>query len=227
MANKGNSRHMKRLALSSYPNVGRKTAPYLAKPTPGRHYLGNCVALVVALRDKLNLAANEKEAKRIVVAKQIEVNGKTVTDEKYPIGFGDVITLKPTGESYKVSIGKKGVIKIDKSDKTISERTQKVVGKYAVKGNKLMIRLLDGSVLAAGKDVSVNDSVVIAKNAIKKTLKFEKGAKCFVIGGTHASETGTIKEISKGSAVRSSIVKVENGENTFETLVDNVIVVGA
>ncbi len=81
-----------------------------------------------------------------------------------------------------------------------SARTLKVVGKYAVKGNKIMARLLDGTVArGAAKDVQVNDSVVLDKGAIKKTLKFEEGAKCLVIRGTHSAETGTIKEISKGT----------------------------
>ena len=227
MASKGSSRHIKRLAVGQYSKISRKTSTYLAKPRPGRHSLGSSIALLVVLRDKLGLAANSKEAKRIIVTGKIEVNGGKVVDEKYPIGFGDVIRLVPTGESYSVGIGNKGAIKIEKSGKEAAARTLKVVGKYAVKGNKIMARLLDGTVLESGNDVRVNDSVVVEKGAIRKTLKFENGARCLVIKGTHASETGKIKEITKGSAVRAQTVKVENGASEFETLADNVMIVGA
>ena len=226
MASKGSSRHITRLAVGHYSKVSRKTAAYLAKPRAGRHSLGDSVALLVILRDKLAIAANSKEAKRIIVTGQIEVNGKRVVDEKYPVGFGDVITLRPTKEAYAIGIGKKGAISVEKAGKEAA-RTLKVVGKYAEKGNRIMIRLLDGTAMAAAKDVRVNDSVVLEKGAIKKTLKFEQGAKCLVISGTHAAEAGTIKEITKGSAVRAQTVKVESGASEFETLADNVMIVGA
>jgi ribosomal protein S4E len=48
-----------------------------------------------------------------------------------------------------------------------------------------------------------------------------------VIKGTHATETGTIKEITKGSAVRAQTVKIDSGSAEFETLADNVMIVGA
>jgi small subunit ribosomal protein S4e len=228
MASKGGSRHVKRLAVGPYSKVSRKTAAYLAKPRPGRHSLDGSVALLVVLRDKLGLASNSKEAKRIIVTGQIEVNGAKVTDEKYPVGFGDVIGLIPTGESYSIGIGNKGAISVEKlAGKSSAARTLKVVGKYAVRGNKIMARLLDGTVLESGNGVRVNDSVVLEDGRIKKTLKLENGAKCLVIKGTHASETGKIKEIVKGSAVRAQTVRVESGAEEFETLVDNVMVVGA
>ena len=227
MANKGSSRHMKRLAVGPYSKVSRKVAAYLAKPRPGRHSLGNSVALLVILRDKLGVVANSKEAKRVIVTGQVEVNGRRVVDERYSVGFGDVIKLRPTGDVYSIGVGKKGAISVEKAGKDASARTLKVIGKYAEKGNKIMARLLDGTVLEAGKDVLVNDSVILENGAVKKTLKFEKGAKCLVIKGTHASETGTIKEISKGSALRAQTVRVGSGASEFETLSDNIMIVGA
>jgi len=228
MSSKGNSRHIKRLAVSSYSKVGRKTAAYLMKPRPGRHNLENSIALLVLVRDKLGFASNAKEAKRIIRTGAIEVNSKIILDEKYPIGFGDLIKLKPTGEAYSIGVGRKGVIKLEKAEKKDAARTLKVVGKHAATGNKIMVRLLDGSVMQASNDIKVNDSIVIEKKGAAKTLRFEPGAKCLVIKGTHASEIGTIKEISKGSAMRVSTVKIEGSDATvFETLADNIMIVGA
>ena len=227
MSGKGNNRHIKRLAANEYPKVGRKTAVYMAKPRAGRHNLQGSIALLFIIRDKLGLASTGKEARSIIKTGKIEVNGKVVRDEKYAVGFGDVILLKPTGESYKIGVSSKANIMIEKLEGKAKERVSKVIGKYLASGSKVMVRLLDGSVMSAGKEVMVNDSVIIDAGKIKKALKFEKGARCIVMKGTHASQEGTVKEIGKGSAQRSSIVSIEGKDGTFETLIENIMIVGA
>ena len=84
--------------------------------------------------------------------------------------------LKPTGESYKIGVSSKANIMIEKLEGKAKERVSKVIGKYLASGSKVMVRLLDGSVMSAGKEVMVNDSVIIDAGKIKKALKFEKGA---------------------------------------------------
>ena len=97
-----------------------------------------------------------------------------------------------------------------------------------MKKNRVMVEAARRHGLEAGKDIAGQRfRGAWSKGAIKKTLKFEEGAKCLVIRGTHAAETGTIKEITKGSAVRAQTVKVGSGSSEFETLADNVMVVGA
>jgi len=218
---------MKRIATSSYPRISRKIATYIAKPTPGRHKLDRSVALFVILRDKLRLAATAAEAGRVITKGDIEVNGKIVRDVKYPVGLGDIIKLVKLNETYKVGVAKGATIKLDKEENKENVRTLKVVGKYVVKGSKLMIRLYDGSTLEGTKDLRVNDSVILSGKKIKKVLKFQEGAECLVIKGTHASETGVIKEIKVGSATNATAVKLEKGGASFDTPVDNVMVIGA
>ncbi len=227
MASKGNNRHVKRLAVGTYPGIARKTATYLIKPNPGRHDLRNSVALLALIRDKLDLASRAKEARGMINGGKIEVNGAVIMDEKYPVGFGDIVTLKPTGESYSVGVRKNGALTMDKVEKKAAERTLKVIGKYVVKGNRMMVRLFDGSAVESAKGVSVNDSVVLSKGKISKAIKFEEGAKCLVIRGTHAAKSGKISEIVKGSALREATVRVDGADGKFETTVRNVMVVGA
>jgi small subunit ribosomal protein S4e len=226
MSSKGNNRHVKRLAVGIYPRIERKTATYLIKPRPGRHGLESSVALLALVRDKLGLASRAKEARGMIEGGKIEVNGSVVRDEKYPVGFGDIVTLKPTGEAYSIGVGRNGGIRLDKAEKK-GERTLKVIGKYVARGKRTMVRLFDGSAVESAEGVSVNDSVVLSKGKIAKTIKFEQGAKCLVIRGTHASESGTISEIVKGSALRDATVRVEGAGGRFETTVENVMVVGA
>lgn len=228
MSGKGNSRHVKRLAVSTYPRIARKTATYLIRQHPGRHDRANSIALLAMLRDKLGLASRAKEARGMINEGKIEVNGRVIRDERYPIGFGDILTLKPTGESYSVGVGKNGAIKIDKIEGKAKEgRMLKVIDKYVARGNRQMLRLLDGSTVESAKGIAVNDSVMVSKGKIEKTIKFETGARCLVIKGTHASESGTIAEIVKGSALRDATVRVDGAYGRFETTVENVMVVGA
>jgi ribosomal protein S4E len=134
--------------------------------------------------------------------------------------------LKPTGETYKVSSGKNGNFALEKVDHEKHKQVFKVVGKYVTKGGKISIRLHDGSVLSADNKVKVNDSVVIGKKGVEKVFPLGEGKNCYVINGTHASESGKIKEISKGSMLRDRTVKIEGSSGEFETLLRNIMVVG-
>ena len=76
-----------------------------------------------------------------------------------------------------------------------------------MKGKKEMLRLHDGSAVHASKEADVNDSVVMSGEKVKEVLKFQEGAKCFVVKGAHASEGGTITGIRKGSATSNAVVE--------------------
>lgn len=229
MGSKGNDRHIKRLASSRYVHVEKKVRAYLMKPNAGRHTSSSSMALATTLKEKLGVADTTKEVKMALNAGNVEVNGKVIKDMRYPVGFGDIIFLKPNNEHYVVGVGKKGVIDVQKADAKHKEHHEvKVIGKYLSKGNKEMIRLYNGTILPSIKGVSVNDSVTIKDGKVKDIIKLEKGAHCLVIKGVHASESGKIQEIKQGTALRSATVEIEaHGGVKTETLLENVMVVGA
>lgn len=223
MGNKGNKRHIKRLASSKYMKIWRKRSKYVAKPTPGRHDINHSITLLTVIKEKLFLAASSKEARAIIKSGKVEVNGRPVREERYPIGFADVIHLIPNNVYYTVSVGREGAFQIEES-KDGKPMPLKVVGKYIVEGGKTMLRLHDGRIVGAEKEVNVNDSIELGRGAFE-VIKLESGRRCLVIGGTHSSERGTIKEIIRGSATSDTTVKVEGREGTFETLLDNIMVI--
>lgn len=227
MGSKGNSRHIKRLAAPRYLHIERKVNAYVVKPNPGRHTAGSSIALATVLKEKLGSASSTKEAKRAVKAGHIEVNGKVVKDWRYPLGFGDMIHFKPGKEYFEVGVGKKGTVSVEKHDGREREHVLKVIGKYIARGNREMIRLYDGSVMPSANGVRVNDSVAVKGGKVHSVIKLEKGAKCLVIKGVHASERGTVSAIKPGTALRSATVEIEGGSGKTETLLDNVMVVGA
>lgn len=102
----------------------------------------------------------------------------------------------------------------------------KIIRKYVTKGSKLMIQLHDGTVLPGTKEMRVNDTVSLKSGKAEHVIHMENGKECFVMKGTHASETGTIKQINLGTSQKSALVKIEGSSGEFETLLDNIMVVG-
>lgn len=227
MAGKGSGKHMKRLASPKYMKLRKKIAKFVTKPNPGRHTLESSLALSTFIKEKLDLARSTSEAKKAIKGKRVEVNGKLVTDPKYPIGFGDVVRIVPSNETYDITVGKQGIFEAKKSSEKGAKRTLKVVGKYLAKGGKVMVRLNNGDTVHTEGSVSVNDSVVIEKAKILSVIKFEKGARCLVMSGIHAPELGRIKNIEAGTAQRDATVEIEGEKGSFQTLVKNVMAVGA
>ncbi len=216
------------MAASSYSKPVRKEATYLLKPNPGRYTLVSSVALLSLVRDKFRIASNASEARKMIRQGKVEVNGVGVTEPRYPVGFGDAVRLVDSGESYEIGIAKHGDMKIEKLEgKQVKHRMLKVTGKYLAGGNSAMLRLYDGSVVRNEKGAGVNDTVLISGKGVEKVLKFEKGAECLVIKGMHASERGSISGIKLGNASSAATVTVQSGSGQFETLVENVMVVGA
>jgi small subunit ribosomal protein S4e len=228
MSKKGGSGHIKRLAASNYLKVNRKASKFIARPNPGRHSLAMSIALITFLKEKLS-QMSAKEARKVMASGGIEVNGKQVKDPKFPLGFNDIIYIKPEDIYYKITSGKYGVISFEKvSKENASKNIFKVVGKYTAKGGKIMLRLHNGNIIEGSNEIKVNDSVVLQEGKLEKVLKFENGARCMVYMGVHAPETGKIVKINKGGMLsRESVeVKSDRGEG-FETVAKNIIVIGA
>ncbi len=225
MASKGNTRHIRRLAATRYMKIGRKISKYVAKPLAGRHNSGSNIALVTVLKEKV-MEATTHEIRFVMNKGEVEVNGKAVREERYPVGFGDVIHLKPTAESYKVVSGKGGTFALEKAEHGKHKQAFKVIGKYTTRKGGVEIRLHDGRTVKADNKVRVNDSVVLGKNGVEKVIGLGAGAYCYVISGTHASESGRIKEITKGTMLRNPSVRIEGSSGEFETLVRNIMVTG-
>ncbi len=226
MSSKGNNRHMNRFAASNYLKVERKLSKYIAKPNAGRFTSKNTIALVTLLKEKMHVAADTREARLLLKKGNVRINGKAVRDERYPVGFGDVVSFSD-GESYRIDVAKHGYISPVESDaKAGNARLLKVIGKYVGSGNRMMIRLYDGTTISGKNDIMVNDSVSVQDGAVKSVVKFSKGAKCYVIKGKHASESGVIKAVTEGTATRSPTVEIDSGKGTFQTLLENIMVTG-
>jgi small subunit ribosomal protein S4e len=225
MGKKGNTRHMKCLNAPRFFNIHRKENKYVAKPRAGRHKLDRAISLSLLLA-KTASARNMDEAKRMLSARSVLVNGRIVKDSKYAVGLNDIIEIASEGKYYRIDIDSQGHVVPAAVDKPDSANLYKVLGKYKVRGGNLMLRLHDGSVVVGSADISVSDSVMVDNSRkIVSHLKMDTGAKCRVIDGAHVGTHGAIKELVKGGMNKDSSVIIEQKDgSTFQTPVRNIMV---
>ena len=95
------SRHLKRLNAPKSWTILRKTTKYIAKPLPGAHALGESMPIGLVLK-QLGHAQTTAEAKKILHAHPVLVDGKRVLDPKSPVGILDSIAL-PTTNGHKIA----------------------------------------------------------------------------------------------------------------------------
>ncbi len=224
MAGKGNSRHMKSLNTSDYPRVHKKGTKYIAKPTAGRHTLDRCISILGFLKSE-GIAETARDARGIANSSSLSVNWRRVSNIKYPIGVGDVVTLNGVG-SFSIGIDQHAKASFVKLDAEPKDRLCRVIRKYKAAKGVIMLGLNDGSVVLGSNESSVNDSVKVNREGkIVKTLKLDKGAKCLIIDGVHVGTHGSITSLTDGGMHTPKAAGIKSDEGAeFETLVKNIMV---
>lgn len=81
---------------------------YAPRPSPGPHKLRESLPLSIFLRNKLKYALNGREVTLIVAQRLVKVDGKVRTDNTYPAGFMDVISIDKSGEHFRLLYDVKG-----------------------------------------------------------------------------------------------------------------------
>jgi len=176
--------------------IARKGTKYIVVAS---HNKKEGIPLLFVLRDMLKVVKNRKELKKVLHERKIKVNGKKIREEKYALTLFDIIEL---GEkSYKLILKNKKFMLQETKDK---EKTVKVIGKKALKGNILQINLSDGRNLVSKEKLRVGDSLVLNfEGKIIKKLELKENAKIIVTGGSHLGEEGKIEKLEKNKAIIS------------------------
>ncbi|MDE1856915.1 MAG: hypothetical protein KGH98_02405 [Candidatus Micrarchaeota archaeon] len=225
MARHGNSRHLNGMNAPQYYALHRKEQFYVSKPRAGRHTASTSMPLSLLLK-KIEVVRTSGEAERILLDGKVMVNGRVVKDPKYAVGLNDLVEIPDAEKSFSVSVDEMAHFAAMEADKDY-KHIYKVVGKYKTSGGKVMVRLHDGTSVASDGKVNVNDSVVLGKERkIEKVLHLKEGSSCFVMAGVHVGASGSIKQLKEGSMSRPRSVLVDQGNGSFETIVNNIIIVG-
>jgi small subunit ribosomal protein S4e len=220
-------KHMKRMTAPRSWSVPKKTSYWIMKPRPGPHGIQNSVPIGTILRDMLHIADNTREARFMLSARGILVDGRVVADHKFPVGLMDVLTIKKTGQSYRMLMDYKGRLKLLPIDDNESGwKLARVDRKTTVPGGRTQITLHDGRNILLPKDQYKTGDVLkieVPSQKVLKAYKLDKGSIALLTGGSHPGTLQTVDsyQIKRGSA--SNIVTFKEG---FSTVKENVFVVG-
>jgi len=213
--------------------VPRKEKKWIVKPSPGPHKKFESIPLLIIVRDILKLADTGKEARKIIKAKEILVDGKPRLDHKYPVGLFDVITVPKLKKQYRIVPAKNGLTLIEIPKNESGLKLCRIEGKTLVKNGFLQLNLHDGKNILvkekAKKDsYKTGDSLLIETpgQKIKKHIKMEKGSTTIIIGGQNIGDIVKIKEIIKTRGRQPNKVICKKKEKEFEAIKNYVFVVG-
>ncbi|MEW5748909.1 MAG: 30S ribosomal protein S4e [Candidatus Thermoplasmatota archaeon] len=220
-------KHMKRMTAPRTWTVPRKTSHWVSKPRPGPHGTLESVPVGTVLRDMLKLCDNAREARFILGGRNVLVDGRVVTDPKFPVGLMDVLTVKDIKASYRMLIDYKGRLQLVPIDENESGwKLARVDHKTTVRGGKTQVTLHDGRNILLPKDQYKTGDVLkieVPSQRVLKAFKLDKGSLALLTGGSHPGAVQTIEayQIKRGSA--SNIVTFKEGPSTVK---ENVFVVG-
>ena len=226
MGGHGKNRHLKRQNSPLVSGITRKGPNWVLKPIPGKHSIKHALSLLALLRDRLGLAENARQAKKLLINGEVLIDGLKPKKLGIPVGLMDVLSLPKLGKHYRVVIAK-GILTL----KEISAEHSKVKycrinGKTVLRKGKVQLNLHDSrSVLIEREEdrFKTGDTILVAfapKQEIKGFLKMEKGAKCLVFQGKHAGVVGELEEILERAGSMPSNARITVGGKSLLTLKD-------
>ncbi len=220
MAKHGESKHFKRSVVTNALVIPRKKYKYYTKPLPGKHSSKEGVSLLGFLRDVLKIASNAREARYLIKNGKVYVDGKRISEEKYVVGFSDIVSIKE--DFFLVWLDKRGKIIALKMDGKQNTKSIKVMSKHSGKKGANVLFTNDARNIVYDKDdIQIGDSIkfdFLNKTIIGK-LPFEQGRKIIVFRGKNAGKTGKIKEIV------GSMTFIEGNDEEFVASSDSCMVV--
>ena len=223
------SKKLKRQMAPLFWGIARKEKRFVVTVKPGTHKKNYSIPTAVLLRDKMKIVSTLREAKSVIYAGKITIDGVKRKSLHHGIGLMDVVELDGISDSYRL-VPKDGTIltpiKINTDEK--NKKIVKVTGKTSIKGGKTQIKFHDGRTLISDELVDVNDSCVlqIPEQKILEVIKLEKNTKILITRGINAGKTGEIKEIKEGTFVLTKRIVTTIDDKLIEIPIRLVIAVG-
>ena len=212
--------HLKRISIERSWPLPRKGTKYLLKAYPGKK-AEISMPLGIILRDVLKIANTRKEVKAVLHNKEVSIDGKIITEEKFPIGIFDILVLKKLNKNFLVTLNENGKISLEEiAEQETRQKICKIAGKKILKKGIQQINCIDGKNFISKEKINTNDSAVInfKENKIVKILPLKVGAEVLIIGGEHIGEKGKIIE-------KNEKIKVQVKNKNFEIHLKNIYVI--
>eukprot|EP00117_Sycon_ciliatum_P016570 scpid98738/ scgid15941/ 40S ribosomal protein S4 len=229
---RGPKKHLKRMAAPSHWMLDKLSGRYTTRPKTGPHKLRECLPIAVLLRQRLKYAFTNQEVIKICKDTEglIKVDGKVRRDGKYPLGFGDVVTIDRTGENFRILWNVKGKFMPHKIDaKEANFKLCKVVNKSIGPNKVPYIVTHDGRTIRyPHPDIHKADTIKLnlESGEIEQVLKFHQGADVFTTKGNNIGRIGTLQHVEKHpGSFDIAHVKDKRGHQ-FATRISNIFVIG-
>jgi len=227
---RGLRKHLKRLSAPRHWMLSKMGGVFAPRPSSGPHKLRESLPLTILVRNRLKYALNGREVNAILHQRHVQIDGKVRTNNTYPAGFMDVVTLKQTGENFRLLYDVKGRFLVQKISPAEAKFKLCKIKKVWIGAKGVpYINTHDGRTLRyADPLIRVNDTIKLdlETNKITEYVKFEAGNLAMITGGRNTGRVGVIvrKEKHPGSF---DIVEVKDAANqTFSTRAVNVFVIG-
>jgi small subunit ribosomal protein S4e len=221
------SNHVKRLVAPRVWPIPRKEYPFAPKASPGPHPARESIPLLIVLRDILKIANNKKEVKKILNSRKVKIDGRVITDIKFPVGFMDVITIEDINKNYRVVYDVNGNMRIvEISEDHASWKLVRIENKTIVKGGKIQLNLHDGrNILLDENKYNTGDvlKINVPTQEIVSHYPLSQGSVAIIIGGTHRGRVAHINDYIVVRGPQDNMVRFEEG---FEVPKRYVFVIG-
>ena len=219
--------HIKRITVPKSWGIPRKEVTWAVAPRPGPHSLDNALPLLVIARDMLKLADTAREGRRIIGSGKIHVDGKPVTDRKFPVGLMDVIEIPETDERFRLLMNKRGKwVLVRISPEEAKYKLVRVNNKTTVKGGRAQINLSDGRNILLKTDRYKSGDVLKMEVPSQKVIghiPIGEGTVALITSGAHMGNVGKISEVKITKDSAPNIVTFSEG---FSTVKRNVFIIG-
>ncbi len=229
MAKRGQKKHFKRITTPLSIGIGdKKQNEWITKVSCGPHNFDSSIPLSVLLRDILKICKTNNEVKKILSKKMVKINGQIRTNEKFPVGLMDIISIEKIGKNYLIIVKKYSrLVPFEIPTEKTNERIGKVIKKYTCKKGQIMIGIHDGTLIKGDNNIKTGDSIILSlkDKKINKILKLEKGALCLIKGGKHAGTIAKIEEIVQTEAGRQNEAKMKSKNEEFITVLKHICVI--
>ncbi len=238
MTRKGEKKQLKRTEAPIFWDINRKANTFTVKPSPGPHAISNCIPILTIMRDLLHLADTAGEAKKIISAGNIKVDGVIRKNYQHPVGLMDVFEIPKINLTYRViPAARKGLILHPIEESETQFKLCRIENKVVLKGGHIQLNLHDGrNILVRVRDPTNSDEdsyntkdvlkIGLPKQDVLEHIKFDENIISLVIAGRNVGLTGKIIKINKLFGPHASTVTLESDGKTFETALEYAFPIG-
>jgi small subunit ribosomal protein S4e len=196
--------------------VSRKKVRWLLAPAPGTHRKTEGISAGVLLRDVLGRASSMHEVKKILNSGGLLVDGKKITNAKFPIGIMDIVSEPSEKKVHRMSLDGPRLSPREVKADAASRKYLKAVGKRVVKGGKFSISFHDGRNYLGDRHINPGDTCVFSVPDFKLIthIKLAPGVSCLVMKGKHMGEVAKLDKIIErpGSHDTEALLSAPEGE---------------